>query len=150
MKLRYFVVDRTGRLNRVAARDVQRLWQRECRTDEFGCPGANELKLVSVFCDADLLPRKVYLLRVPLTDGAFTPEDYLTLRIFTRRDCVTRQEAEEHHAAGWPSDLLRQLAVALDVPTLWLSEPLRIGGPLFVAAARGVTPNDAARYLLRR
>ncbi len=147
MKLRYFVVDRQGQLGRVSARDVQRLWERECRADALGCPGAGELKLVSVVCDAELTPRKVYLLRVPLTDGLFTPEDYLTLRIFTRRDCVTKQEAEEHHAAGWPADLLRQLAVALDVPLADLREPLRIGGPLFVAAARGVTPREAARHM---
>jgi len=147
MKLRYFVVDRGGQLTRAAARDVQRLWERDCRADVLGCPGAAELKLVSVVCDADLLPRRVYLLRVPLTDGQFTPEDYLTLRIFTRRDCVTKQEAEQHHAAGWPADLLSQLAVALDVPRADLRDPLRIGGPLFVAAARGVTPREAVRYL---
>src|SRR5207248_2946794 len=98
--------------------------------------------------DADLLPQKVYLLRLPLTDGRFTLCDYLTLQSFARPDCVTPQEVKAHHTDGWPADLARQLAVALDVPLSGLSVPVGVGGPLLIAAALRLTPGQALRYLV--
>jgi hypothetical protein len=79
----------------------------------------------------------MYLLRVPLTEGRFTAEDRLTLLAFSTPDCVTPAEAARHHTEGWPRDLFRQLAVALDVPAAALRVPLGIGGPALVAAGRG-------------
>ena len=116
-------------------------------SDALGCRDSNELRLVSVVCDRKLLPQKIYLLRVPLTDGRFTQENYLTLQIFTMPDCVTPQEVARHHGGGWPQDLLRQLAIAVDVPLRQLEVPVRIGGPLLLAAALRVTPDEALRYL---
>ncbi|HJT78812.1 MAG TPA: hypothetical protein VJ739_16525 [Gemmataceae bacterium] len=147
MRLRYFVVDACGQARRVTPRAVQDLWEGRHGADALGCPTGNELRLVSVVCNGRLQPRKLYLLRLPLTDGRFTPENYLTLRIFARPDCVTPREAFEHHSEGWPGDLFVQLAVALDVPVARLHVPLAVGGPLFLAAAMQVSPRQALRYL---
>ena len=87
------------------------------------------------------------MLRLPLTNGLFTEESYLTLRLFTRPDCVTPGELVEHHTEGWPRDFFQQLAVALDVTVSNLDVPLGVGGPLFLAAALEVTPRQALRHL---
>jgi hypothetical protein len=147
MKLRYFVVDEQGMLCKVRKSSVQQLWEGSATTEELGFKEPSELKLVSVVCDQKLIPQKVYLLRLPLTAGKFTEENYLTLQIFTMPDCVTPQEVARHHGGGWPSDLLRQLAIAADVPLCQLQVPVRIGGPLLLAAALKVTPTEALRYL---
>jgi hypothetical protein len=147
MRLRYFLVDAGGRLQRVSQAAVQGLWEGRLRADALGGAPGNELRLVSVVCDEQLQPRKCFVLRLPLTAGRFLEENYLTLRIFARPDCVTHQELFEHHTAGWPDDFFQQLAVALDVPVARLHVPLAIGGPLFLAAAMRVTPREALRYL---
>jgi hypothetical protein len=147
MKLRYFVVDPSGQLRKVKKAAVDGLWRGGYRADLLGGAPGNELRLVSVLCDARLLPRKVYLLRLPLSDGWFTEANLLTLRIFSRPDCVTPREVIAHHTAGWPPDFFRQLAVVLDVPLAGLSVPLGIGGPLFTAAKLRVTLREAVRYL---
>ena len=92
-----------------------------------GQPQQDRAALVSVLCDDNLHPHVIYVLRVPLTDGVCTAESQLTLQIFTMRDCVTSRELVEHHGAGWPADLRRQLAIALDVPLARLCVPLRVG-----------------------
>jgi hypothetical protein len=107
----------------------------------------SELRLISVLCDDRLLPRKIYLLRLPLIDGRFTRESYFTLRIFSMPDCVTPGEVIHHHTEGWPRNFFSQLAVALDVPRKFLEVPVGIGGPLLMAAALRVTPRQALRYL---
>ena len=147
MRLRYFVVDERGQVQRVPPSAVLGLWEGVHGADVLGCPAGNELRLVSVVCTNRLQPRKLYLLRLPLTDGRFTLENYLTLRIFARPDCVTPREDFQHHSEGWPRNLFVQLAVALDVPTSRLRVPLAVGGPLFLAAAMQVTPQQALRYL---
>lgn len=147
MKLRYFAVDATGQLRRISKKAIEGLWKGHFRADQFGCAAGNELRLVSVLCDRRLMPRKIYLLRLPLSDGWFTEATLLTLRIFSRPDCVTPQEVITHHTAGWPPDFFRQMAVILDVPISGLSVPLGIGGPLFTAAKLRVTLREAVRYL---
>jgi hypothetical protein len=147
MKLRYLIVDGRGQLRKASQAAVEALWHGRCRADALGGADATELRLVSAVCDDRLLPAKIFLLRVPLTDGAFTAEDQLTLHIFTRSELVTAREVVAHHGEGWPDDLLRQLAVALDVPAAGLGKRLRVGGPLFLAAAMRVTPHQALRYL---
>jgi hypothetical protein len=126
---------------------VQGLWQGCRRADALGCPAANELRLVSVVCDEDLLPTRIYLLRLPLTNGRFTEENRLTLQLFSVPDCVTPDEMVRHHTEGWPGDFFRQLAVVLDVSVANLQVPLGVGGPLLTAAAMRVTPQQALRYL---
>jgi hypothetical protein len=147
MRLRYFIVDARGQLRKVSQAAVLGLWEGRLRADALGCPLANEVRLVSVVCGARLLPRKCYVLRLPLSGGRFTEENYLTLRIFARPDCVTDRELFDHHTEGWPHDFFRQLAVALDVPVARLRVPLAVGGPLFLAAAMRLTPQEAVRYL---
>jgi hypothetical protein len=143
-RLCYFAVGTQGQLVRVSHTALARLWRGRLRADALGCHPGRELRLLSVVCD-DLRPVRAYLLRLPLTAGQFTLEDYLTLRLFTLPDCVTEQENARHHGQGWPADLLRQLAVALDVPVADLPLPLKVGGPLFDAVARGATPPEASR-----
>jgi hypothetical protein len=99
---------------------------------------------VSVVCNRKLLPRKVYLLRLPLGTGGLP--NWL-LQAFTRPDCVAPQEAIEHHTEGWPPNFFQQLAVALDVSVAGLEVSFAVGGPLFLAAAMQVTPRQALRYL---
>jgi hypothetical protein len=147
MNLRYFIVDEQGQLRKAKKSAVESLWDGSCKADVFGCTDVTELRLVSVVCDRKLIPQKIYLLRLPLTQGQFTQENYLTLQIFTMPDCVTPHEVAKHHGGGWPKDFLRQLAIAADVPLAMLQVPIRIGGPLLLAAALRVTPDEALRYL---
>jgi hypothetical protein len=147
MKLRYYFVDHRGQLRKVRKAAVAALWDGNLQAEALGCRETNELRLVSVVCDGNLLPQKIFLLRVPLTQGKFTQENYLTLQIFTMPECVTPREVAQHHGGGWPNDLLQQLAVAADVPLAALRVPVRIGGPLLLAAALKVTPSQALRYL---
>jgi hypothetical protein len=147
MKLRYYVVDDRGQLRKAKRSAVEDLWEGGCRAADLGCSDESELRLVSVVCDNLLMPQKIFLLRVPLTQGKFTQENYLTLQIFTMPECVTPKEVAQHHGGGWPPDLLPQLAVAADVPLAKLKVPVRIGGPLLLAAALKVTPAQALRYL---
>src|SRR5688500_14990174 len=126
MKLRYLVVDRAGRLLRMTRARIHALWRGDLGAAELGEFPANELRLVSVLCEKRLLPKKIYLLRLPLSQGQFTKANYLTLRIFTMPDCVTPREVIQHHTEGWPRDFFTQLAVALDVPRRDLEVPLGI------------------------
>ena len=147
MKVRYLIVDGDGRLHLAKRALVEALWEGVIPASMLGSDDAGQLRLVSVLCDKDLLPNKVFLLRVPLTAGEFRKENYLTLRIFSRSDCVTPKEVVRHHTEGWPRDFFAQLAVALDVTRAQLEIPLGIGGPLLTAAALSVSPKQAIRYL---
>lgn len=147
MKLRYFVVAGQGQLVQVRRSSIEALWRGWIGGADLGGEESNELRLVSVLCNNRLVPKKTYLLRLPLCEGKFTQESYLTLRIFSRRDCVTPQEVVRHHTEGWPSNIFSQLAVALDVPRSHLEVPLGIGGPLMLAAAMRVSPRQAIKYL---
>ena len=147
MKIRYLVVDGNGQLSLVRRRDVEALWKGRRVAADLGSTAPNEIRLVSALCNDRLVPHKIFLLRLPLTHGQFTRENWLTLRIFTMPECVTPREVIEHHTDGWPRDFFTQLAVALDVPRRDLNVPLGIGGPLLTAAAMRVTPKQALRYL---
>ncbi len=147
MKLRYFVVDGHGQLRKATQAAVRELWEGGRGAESLGCPAGNELRLVSVVCDEALLPRSLYVLRLPLDCGMFTAESRMTLELFSLPDCVTPEELVRHHTAGWQGDFFRQLAVALDVPASALEVPVGVGGPLFLAAALRVTPRQALRYL---
>src|SRR4051794_24114545 len=113
MKLRYLYVDRHGHLTIIRRAHVEALWQGRLGADELDGPDGNELRLVSVLCDARLVPQKIFLLRLPLTDGYFTRANYRTLRSFSMPSRVTAREMFIHHSDGWPPDFFPQLAVAL-------------------------------------
>ena len=147
MKLRYFIVAGRGQLQQVRRSQVEALWRGWTSGPQLGGEASNEIRLVSVLCDDQLMPQKIYLLRVPLTEGYFTRESYYTLRIFSMPDCVTPREVIQHHTAGWPRDFFRQLAVALDLPQAQLHVPFGVGGPLMLAAAMRVSPRKAVKFL---
>lgn len=147
MKLRTLFVDRHGQLTVIRRAQIEALWQGRLSADALNGPDPSELRLASVLCDARLVPRKIFLLRLPLTAGYFTRANYRTLRSFSMPSCVTAHEMFVHHSDGWPTDFFPQLAVAMDVPKAFLDVPLGIGGPLLMAAAMRVPPRDAVRYL---
>lgn len=147
MMLRYLLLDRNQQLVKVRRAQVHALWKGEIAAADLGDVTGSELRLVSVLCDRRLRPKKLFLLRLPLTQGRFTKANYLTLRVFSMPDCVTPREVIQHHTAGWPRDFFKQLAVVMDVPCADLNVPMGIGGPLFMAAALRVTPRQALRYL---
>lgn len=147
MKIRYFLMNATGQLVKVSQASVYGLWNGSRRARGANGALAQELRLVSIICDENLLPLKIYVVRLPLCEGVFTEESQLTLKIFASPDCVTPDELVQHHTEGWPADFFRQLAVALDVPLDALKVPLGVGGPLFTAAVMCVSPQQAVRYL---
>ena len=146
MKIRHFVLDESAQLRKFGRRAVHEILAGRVCAKAFDPTISRELSLVSVVCD-DLMPVSAFLLRVPLTEGTFTPNDRLVLRAFTQPDCVTPDEAVRHHLTGWPSDLLRQLAIALDVPIVGLDSILDVGGPALVSALTGVSIGRAVRRL---
>lgn len=147
MRLRYFVIGKANRLRKASQADVRALWDGTRGAHALGVAHEHELRLVSALCDDRLLPRRLYVLRVPLSGGMLTEAGRLALQAFARPDCVTPRESIQHHTAGWPADFFSQLAVALDVPVRDLSVPLGVGGPLLLAAALHLTPAQAVRYL---
>lgn len=147
MKIRHFVLDAHAKLRKFSRPAVHEVLAGRVNARAFDPGIARELALVTVVCDDDLLPERVHLLRVPLTAGTFTPADRLVLQAFTDPGCVTPGEAVRHHLNGWPSDLIRQLAVALDVPVAGLDALLDVGGPALVSALTGVSIRRAARQV---
>ena len=147
MKMRYLLVDGYNQLKLVHREHVEAIWRGRLHVSDFGCTDWTELRLASVMCNARLIPERIFLLRMALTDGYFTRRNYRALRSFTMPSRVTAREMFQHHSEGWPSDFFTQLAVALDVPRSMLDVPFGIGGPLMVAAALRVSPRIATRYL---
>ncbi len=147
MKMRYLIVDGNQQLKLMDRAQVEAIWRGRANVAEFGCTDLTELRMISVLCDRRLLPQRVFLLRLSLTDGWFTRRNFRTLRSFAMPSRVTVREMFQHHSAGWPTDFFTQLAVALDVPRKMLEVPFGIGGPLLVAAALRVSPRVATRYL---
>jgi hypothetical protein len=147
MKLRYLIVDSQDQLKLIRRAEVEAIWRGHMRVSEYGCNDLTELRLVSVVCDNDILPERIYLLRIALTDGYFTRRNFRSLRSFAMPSRVTAQEMFQHHSEGWPRDFFTQLAVALDVPRSELDVPFGIGGPLLIAAALRISPQSAVRYL---
>ena len=147
MKTRYLFIDENEQLLLVPRRKIEAIWHGEISAAEIGCADGTELRLVSAICDSRLLPRQIYLMRLPLTDGYFTRQNHRALRSFLMRNRVTANEMFAHHSDGWPCDFFPQLAVALDVPCNMLDVPFGIGGPLMLAAALSISPRRAARLL---
>ena len=147
MKLRYLYVDRGQQLRTVSRETVYDVWEGR-RSVQRLCPSLQtELRLVTLVCGQRLNPKKIYLMRLPLIEGQFTVESYLTLQMFSQPEHVTAKEAFDHHTTGWPRDFFTQLAVVMDVPRNTLEVPIGIGGPLFLAAALRISPQQAVRYL---
>ncbi|MBN9521004.1 hypothetical protein J0H58_21195 [bacterium] len=138
MKYRYLVLDGSGQLRKARQAAIRAFLDGQLGAEHFRASDGRELKLVTVVCDDALLPRQVYLLRLPLSDGRYTSADRLVLRAFACPECVTPGEAVRHHLNGWPGDLIRQLAVAMDVPAAGLDKLLDVGGPVLESAVTGL------------
>ena len=147
MKIRHFVLDSHAQLRKLSRQAVHEILNGRVSAQAFDPALVRELRLVTAVCHDDLTPQDVFLLRVPLTEGVFTTEDRLTLRAFADPECVTEAEAVRHYMGGWPGDLIRQLAVVMDVPAAAVEAALDVGGPVFVAAVRGVTVKWATREI---
>lgn len=147
MKTRFLFVDAHNQLRLIRRREVEAIWRGRTSVEEFGCADLTELRLITVMCDRRLLPQRIFLLRMALTEGRFTRRNYRVLRSFAMPSRVTAREMFQHHSEGWPRDFFTQLAVALDVPREQLNVPFGIGGPLLVAAALRVSPKVATRFL---
>ena len=144
MTLHYLFVDRDNQLRLIPREHVEAIWRGQASAAELARGALTELRLVSVLCDRRLLPRRIYLLRMSLTDGWFTRSNFRALRSHAMPSRVTAQEMFLHHGEGWPRDFFTQLAVALDVPRARLDVPFGIGGPPLVAAALRGSPPRAA------
>ena len=59
MKLRYFALDRTGRLRKARPRHVAALLDGRLSAAVLGCSRVTTLGLVTAVCDGRLLPRAV-------------------------------------------------------------------------------------------
>lgn len=147
MKMRYLIVDSDNQLRLISRAQVEAIWRGNAPASDHGCTDLTELRLISVACNEKLLPQRIFLLRMSLTDGYFTRRNYRALRSFAQPSQVTVREMFQHHGEGWPTDFFTQLAVALDVPRKMLDVPFGIGGPLLVAAALKVSPRVATRLL---
>ena len=130
MKLQYLFVADDQQLKLVHREHVEAIWRGRVNVAEFGCADPTELRLISVMRDKRLVPERIFLLRMALTDGYFTRWNYRALRSFAMPSQVTASEMFQHHSEGWPSDFFTQMAVALDVPRSMLNVPFGIGGPL--------------------
>jgi hypothetical protein len=147
MKLRYLIVDDNQQLRLIRRKEVESIWRGQAPVCQFGIGNRSELRLVSVVSNDRLLPERIYLLRLSLTNGYFAHRNYRALRSFAMPSQVTAQEVFRHHSEGWPRNFFTQLAVALDVPRTSLDVPFGIGGPLLIAAALRISPRHAVRYL---
>jgi hypothetical protein len=147
MKLRYLFVDGNDQLRLIHREHVEAIWRGRVHVGQFGCADPTELRLLTVMCDKQMLPARIFLLRMALTDGYFTRRNCRALRSYAMPSRVTASEMFQHHSEGWPPDFFTQLAVALDVPRSMLDVPFGIGGPLLVAAALRVSPRVAVRFL---
>lgn len=145
MKVRHFVLDSRFQVRKFGRQAVHEILCGRVCALAFDPGMGRELRLVTAVCGDDLTPRGVFLLRVPLTDGVLTPEDRLVLRAFVEPECVTEAEAVRHHLTGWPRDLIRQLAVVMDVPAADVEATLDIGGPALAAAVTGVSIGRVVR-----
>lgn len=147
MKTRFLIIDGDNQLRLIRRKQVEAIWRGRASVSEYGWTDLTELRLITVMLDKNLVPQRIYLLRMALTDGRFTRRNYRTLRSFAMPSRVTAREMFQHHSEGWPTDFFTQLAVALDVPRDLLEVPFGIGGPLLVAAALRVSPRVATRFL---
>lgn len=153
MQLRYFVMDKTGRLHRVERPVVEAVWSGQRTVDKFRFHVGDNLRIISTLCDDDLVPQVVFLLRLAVTDGkiddAARQVAYSTVTsVMNNNGEDTDKSAFEFQVAGWPIDWQRQLAVALDTPVDTLGR-IAIGGPLPVSDLMGVSVTDSLQFFVR-
>lgn len=154
MQLRYFVVDVDNQLIRVPQNVVEGWWK-ERRTvhangvrlvpeDVFDTvayedDGPAELKLVTVLCDEDFLPKICYFLRLELCDDRVTDDSrQMAIEAVSESNQYNfDHSAVLHQLAAWPCDWQAQVAVAMDVP-IDMVQKVGVGGPLPLADLLGL------------
>lgn len=147
MRLHYFIVDDQRDLQRADAALVERIWSGRATAGELHCLLEEELRLITVLCDEQILPRICWFLRVTLREGAITDEsrrwayEAVGRRLKRRYDHPSAQW--QFH--GWPGDWQRQVAVALDVPACQLRR-VGVGGPLVMADLWGLPMEQVLDY----
>ena len=73
----FVIIARTDAYGAVGGSMEEAIWRGRMHVAEFGCADWTELRLISVMCDGQLLPERIYLLRMTLTDGYFTRRNSL-------------------------------------------------------------------------
>ncbi|MBX3414747.1 MAG: hypothetical protein KF708_18815 [Pirellulales bacterium] len=147
MRLRYFVVDRWGKLRRVSQAALEGLWTGERDTAALDCDLGRDLRLVTLLCDDELRPHACYLLRAALAAGQVTNESKLQACEAILENLADEPSRAEiaHQLAGWPRDWRRQLAVAADVVPSELPA-VGIGGPLLISSLLDLSVKSSLRY----
>ncbi|MFO0948789.1 MAG: hypothetical protein U1D30_23175 [Planctomycetota bacterium] len=153
MQLRYFVIDKDGRLHKAYRATIERIWSGHRPASHLRCQLSDTLRIVTTLCDDNLVPQVVFLLRLALSEGRVTDAArqmaYMTVTsVMAKNGEDSEKSAFEYQVAGWPRDWQSQLAVALDTPVDALDR-IAIGGPLPVSDLMGVSVKDSLQFFLR-
>ena len=118
---------------------LEGIWHGDCSTDELKLHVTDELRVVTIVCDANLQPRICYFLRLDLEDGQVTDE--ARLRVYTAVEESNRGNLEHstvsYQLGRWPRDWRTQVAIAMDVPFACVNN-IGIGGLLPLADLLGI------------
>lgn len=147
MRLRYFVIDRWGKLRRVPQAALEGLWTGDRTAAALGCDLASDLRLVTLLCDEDLQPHACYLLRAGLEGGAITNDSKLQACEAVLENLADESSRAEiaYQLSGWPRDWRQQLAIAADVVPSELPA-VGIGGPLLISSLLNLSVKSSLRY----
>lgn len=147
MRLRYFVVDRWGKLCRVPQAALEGLWTGQRPASALACDLGRDLRLVTLLCDDELQPHACYLLRASLAHDAITNESKLQACEAVLENLADEPARAEiaHQLSGWPRDWRQQLAVAADVVPSELPA-VGIGGPLLISSLLNLSVKSSLRY----
>lgn len=153
MQLRYFVIDKDGRLHKAYRATIERIWSGHRPANRLRCPLGDNLRIVTALCDENLIPQVIFLLRLGLSDGRVTDAArqlaYMTVTsVMAKNGEDSEKSAFEYQVAGWPEDWQSQLAIALDTPVSALDR-IAIGGPLPVSDLMGVSVKDSLQFFHR-
>ncbi len=146
MEIRYLVADADDQLQLVANEQIEALWADELPTWELHLDLGGELRLITVVRDEDMNPKICFFARIELHGGRLEPESRRrACRLLGRRMHVSQSPEMRRHFAGWPSDWVTQLAVALDAPPESIAR-VGLGGPLLMSTVWGVSMNKVLEY----
>lgn len=161
MRVRYFLVEESGEVQRAAQAAVEGAWEASRPLDDLA--GQRNVGIVTVLCDDSYRPIQCFMTRVQVVDGRITDEsrDQAHHAWFLLRPPIPipgtpsapREDPRSHPSvvfqlSNWPptDHLRRQLAIALDVPLELVPDDLYIGGPLIAALQCDITIRQAMTY----
>jgi len=160
VRVRYFVVEDSGEVTRIAQAALEGAWEGNRTIDAL--PGTRSVGIITVLCDESFRPLQCFQTRVRVSDGRITDESrddarhaWFLLRpsldvpgsASPPRDDPRSHPAVVFQVSGWPpeDELRRQLAVALDVPVDHVPD-FFIGGPLIAALQLNIAIRQALTY----